>query len=1012
MRILEYSGLNTSRVSKTYRKLVEAIARGDFAAAQVKKLVNLSHGKFYRARLDDSNRLLFSLVRHGDTVCALMLEVIENHDYDKSRFLRGAQIDEGKIPDCSFAEAVAEAEPLRYLHPDRTHVQLLDKPLSFDDLQEAIYRVPAPVVIVGSAGSGKTALTLEKLKHAEGEVLYVTHSAFLAQSARDLYFANGFEHTGQDAVFLSYREFTESIQVPPGREATWRDFSGWFSRQQQAFRDIDGHQAFEEIRGVIAAAASGLLSRDDYAALGVRQSIFPPEQRGKLYDLFDKYRAWLTAAKLFDLNLVAKALLSKAAPRYDFVVIDEVQDITPIQLALVLKTLKKPGQFLLCGDSNQIVHPNFFSWAQVKALFWQDPSIAERQELRVLTANFRNGSEATRVANQLLKIKHRRFGSIDRESNFLVQAMAAERGEVSLIADKEAVKRELDKQIRQSTQFAVLVMRDEDKAEARKHFGTPLLFSIHEAKGLEYENIVLYRFVSDHRAEFSEIADGVSAQDLQTDQLDYRRAKDKSDKSLEIYKFFVNALYVALTRAIRNLYIIESDVQHAIFGLLELSTAEQIKVDARQSTREDWQKEARKLELQGKQEQADAIRSDILKQTPVPWPIVDQLRLNELLIKVFREQAPGNKLKQQLYEFATCHDEPMLAAWLVREAKFDTAKAFTQQRATLGRKNYMAYFARNIRDVLRQCDQYGLEHRLPMNQTPLMAAAVAGNVPLVEALVERGANREAVDQYGFNALHWAMREAFRDAKFAAGPFAAMYGLLAPHSLDVNTGERLVRIDRHLSEYLLFQTLWTQFKSRFTYRQRRPYAAFEATAIAASWEHLPANVVRPERKRRTHISQVLSRNEVDREYAYNRALFKRVDHGWYQFNPQIAVRGTTGQEQNWTPIFQALNLPLIGEFSDTILWSRIGEYLELAKLPAFTPPIAAERLLARQEAERKAVDEAELRQREELAQWQRERAEYLASRKAKTARPLKWGTREAKQIEIERIRKEIEAKNKS
>lgn len=229
-------------------------------------------------------------------------------------------------------------------------------------------------------------------------------------------------------------------------------------------------------------------------------------------------------------------------------------------------------------------------------------------------------------------------------------------------------------------------MRDEDKAEARKHFGTPLLFSIHEAKGLEYENIVLYRFVSDHRAEFSEIADGVSAQDLQTDELDYRRARDKSDKSLEIYKFFVNALYVALTRAIRNLYIIETDVQHAIFGLLELSTAEQIKVDARQSTREDWQKEARKLELQGKQEQADAIRSDILKQTPVPWPIVDQPRLNELLIKVFREQAPGNKQKQQLYEFATCHDEPMLAAWLVREAKFDAAKAYTQQRATLGRK--------------------------------------------------------------------------------------------------------------------------------------------------------------------------------------------------------------------------------------------------------------------------------------------------------------------------------------
>jgi superfamily I DNA/RNA helicase len=243
-----------------------------------------------------------------------------------------------------------------------------------------------------------------------------------------------------------------------------------------------------------------------------------------------------------------------------------VQDITTVQLALVLKTLKRPGHFLLCGDSNQIVHPNFFSWSQVKSLFWKDPKLAERQELRVLTANFRNGLEATRVANQLLKIKHRRFGSIDRESNFLVQAVGGEAGQVALMPDKDATKRELDQKIRQSTQFAVLVMRDEDKAEARKHFATPLLFSIHEAKGLEYENIVLYRFISDHRAEFSEIVDGVEPADLAVDTLDYRRAKDKSDKSLEVYKFFVNALYVALTRAIRNVYVIESDTAHPLFG--------------------------------------------------------------------------------------------------------------------------------------------------------------------------------------------------------------------------------------------------------------------------------------------------------------------------------------------------------------------------------------------------------------------------------------------------------------
>ncbi len=298
MRILRHADLDTSGLAEQYARTAEAISRSDFRAAQVKKFTG--HERLYRAKLSHADRLIFSLVRHGEEVCALMLEIVRNHDYGKSRFLRGAAIDEARIADADVAQARAEARAVRNLREEGPVIHFLDKPLSFDDAQHAIYCMPAPLIIVGGAGSGKTAL--EKLKGVAGEALYVTQSAYLARHARDLYYAAGFERDDQEVAFLSYRELMESIRVPGGREATWRDFAGWFARVRQAFKGIDARQVFEEIRGVIAAQAGGILSREQYRALGVRQSIFPETERDRLYDLFEKYRAWLAQAKLFDAN--------------------------------------------------------------------------------------------------------------------------------------------------------------------------------------------------------------------------------------------------------------------------------------------------------------------------------------------------------------------------------------------------------------------------------------------------------------------------------------------------------------------------------------------------------------------------------------------------------------------------------------------------------------------------------------------------------------------------------------
>jgi hypothetical protein len=899
------------RLAASFRKVRAAIERDDFASPELKKLASQP---FYRAKLDYDSRLLLQFVEQGGRTACLALELIERHAYDRSRFLRGARVNEEQglgVESTASNPMDQPLVPVRYLHPGRVEFHVLDKPLSFDDRQSELFRLPLPMVLVGCAGSGKTALTLTKLRELPGEVLYVTQSPYLAESAAALYFSHGYENPDQNVDFQSYRALLESIEVPRGRPVRLADFVGLFKRHEASLRFTTAHQLFEELRGVLTADAGGMLSLEQYKALGVRQSIYPSEQRGAVHAFFDKYRRWLPEAGLYDSNLVAFAYRARVERKYDAVVVDEVQDMTNAELSLVLHSLKNPDGFLLCGDSNQIVHPNFFAWAKVKSLFYTREEAALAAPIHVLEINYRSSRAVCQVANALLKLKHVRFGSVDRESTALVRAASASAGKVVGLLKKEAVLEGLNQRTRGSAQVAVIVLGEDQKAEARQRFSSPLVFSVVEAKGLEYDAVILYDVISSERARFREIAGGITAKDLDIEELVYSRAKDKADKSLEVYKFFVNALYVALTRAVETVYIVESDAQHPLLGLLGVVCGDDISlVSAKASSVEEWQKEARRLDLQGKQEQADAIRKNILRVAPVPWPVLDRPNFRQAHERAFAPGSVYNKAKQHLFEFAAFHELVSLCVALQGRPAYRPPRPREATAALARERSLAAYVKGDTQQALADVTRYGVEHRSMMGMTPLMMATHVGHLPLVQTLVERGARIEAVDSLGRMPIHFALQRAFREPDFAREKLGALYELLCPTAIELESDGRRIRLARNQGEFFLLLCFVARFHE--VYRSARRRAGFTALFVSEqALEAFPRSVLPEERRRRTYWNAVLARAEVESSYRPRRPLWQREKLGHY-FPSRIGVRvpGEAGMEDAFVPLAELLGTHLL------------------------------------------------------------------------------------------------------
>ena len=462
-----------------------------------------------------------------------------------------------------------------------------------------------------------------------------------------------------------------------------------------------------------------------------------------------------------------------------------------------------------------------------------------------------------------------------------------------------------------STRFAVIVLRHEDKAEARVHFKTPLVFSIQEAKGLEYENVVLFNFVSGNAKEFQEIIEGVSKDDLQQE-MKYSRAKDKSDKAAEAYKFFINALYVAITRAVRNLYIIERDHRHRLIDLLSLwQTPDHVRIAAQESSKEDWEREARRLELQGKQEQAELIRKDLLQNQIAPWKILEPATLEEIKKEAFDPDHYNKQAKVQLFEYAMIYSVKHLLSELSR---FKFTRANLPTRADLEaiqRKYRQDYYEGGYPNLKRKMQLYGIDFRNPLNQTPLMIAAQMGIADLVKGLLNGGANPELRDNWGRTPFQIALRQAYLDKAYAQEKIAPLYELLAPSSLKVKVESRMIKLDRHTMDFFLLHSMLAVFQDILRHKIDSDVPAFETADFVFALAHFPEPVIPERRRTRQYISGVLSRHEASRQDPYNRRLFVRVQRGFYLPNPSLEIE----MGDRWVNLYEMIHLEALEQEKD-------------------------------------------------------------------------------------------------
>jgi len=130
---------------------------------------------------------------------------------------------------------------------------------------------------------------------------------------------------------------------------------------------------------------------------------FPEARRRAVWRLYEGYCDYLRAENRYTWERLLQTALDHVraddgfAQRWDYVIVDEAQDLPPVGVALCVELAQNPSGVFLTADANQSLYNRGFRWTYVH----EDLNVRGRS--RLLRRNYRSTQEIAAAAAQILQ---------------------------------------------------------------------------------------------------------------------------------------------------------------------------------------------------------------------------------------------------------------------------------------------------------------------------------------------------------------------------------------------------------------------------------------------------------------------------------------------------------------------------------------------------------------------------------------------------------------------------------